>query len=67
MPKLPILSAKELVKIFEKAKYSVVRQKAVISECIIKQKIPLQFRIIKQSAGDFLKRFYAILRFHRMT
>ena len=27
MPKLPILSAKELVKIFEKAKYFVVRQR----------------------------------------
>ncbi|MBI4155692.1 MAG: type II toxin-antitoxin system HicA family toxin [Candidatus Zambryskibacteria bacterium] len=27
MPKLPILSAKELVKIFEKAGYFIVRQK----------------------------------------
>jgi predicted RNA binding protein YcfA (HicA-like mRNA interferase family) len=27
MPKLPILSAKELVKIFEKVGYSIVRQK----------------------------------------
>ena len=27
MPKLPILSAKELIKIFEKVGYSIVRQK----------------------------------------
>jgi predicted RNA binding protein YcfA (HicA-like mRNA interferase family) len=27
MPKLPILSSKELIKIFEKAGYSVIRQK----------------------------------------